>query len=192
MSEPYWEPLAAAQGNPKITTGLLSAGPPASPNDGDIWIATNVDGAGGRWQFQYDAAWVTDAHKWKFIGGVSYTMADDGAVTYASTTYGQPTGAGAAATVFTAVRAGVYDASHIGTFNANTGAVINVGLLFGAAGLNLPILYGSAAEYRPGGGGPKRGPAITAGQVIAPIYAVTTGTVTAQYRTTTVRPQRIS
>lgn len=52
---------------PKVTTGLLSAGPPAGPADGDIWIATNVQ-SGTRWQFQYDASEVT-ANKWKFIGG---------------------------------------------------------------------------------------------------------------------------
>lgn len=55
---------------PKITTGLLSAGPPANPQDGDIWIATNIDANGARWQFQYDIAEI-GSYKWKFIGGPS-------------------------------------------------------------------------------------------------------------------------
>lgn len=61
---------------PKITTSPLAGGPPASPSDGDIWIATNVDTNGTRWQFQYDAAWATDANKWKFIGGPPIGAAD--------------------------------------------------------------------------------------------------------------------
>src|SRR4051794_16176782 len=28
---------------PKVTTSLLSGGPPGAPSDGDIWIATAVD-----------------------------------------------------------------------------------------------------------------------------------------------------
>lgn len=54
--------------SPRITTSLLSGGPPGAPDDGDIWIATNVDANGSRWQFQYDVAEV-GTYKWKFIGG---------------------------------------------------------------------------------------------------------------------------
>lgn len=52
----------------KVTTSLLSAGPPASPADGDIWIATAVDANGTRWHFQYNAG-SASAYKWEFIGG---------------------------------------------------------------------------------------------------------------------------
>jgi hypothetical protein len=65
-----WRPLSS-----NSTTGLLSAGPPSSPLDGDIWIATNVDAAvlpsntlGIRWAFQYNAG-SASAYKWEFIGG---------------------------------------------------------------------------------------------------------------------------
>jgi hypothetical protein len=54
--------------NPTVTTSALSGGPPASPKDGDLWIATGVGGQGQRWMFQYDSAEGT-AYKWKFVGG---------------------------------------------------------------------------------------------------------------------------
>jgi hypothetical protein len=52
------------------TTSPLSGGPPTSPNDGDIWIATdvNANGDGSRWQFQFNAT-SASSYKWEFIGG---------------------------------------------------------------------------------------------------------------------------
>lgn len=46
----------------------LSGGPPTSPLDGDIWIATAVDANGTRWAFQYNAG-SSSAYKWESIGG---------------------------------------------------------------------------------------------------------------------------
>lgn len=57
---------------PSITTSAISGGPPASPTDGDIWIATAVDSNGTRWQFQYNAG-SSSAYKWEFIGGAPMT-----------------------------------------------------------------------------------------------------------------------
>lgn len=57
-------------GMPRITTSAISGGPPPSPADGDIWIATNVDANGTRWQFQYNAA-SASAYKWECIGGAA-------------------------------------------------------------------------------------------------------------------------
>jgi hypothetical protein len=54
--------------SPKITTSVLSGGPPGSPSDGDIWIATAVDANGTRWHFQYNAG-SASAYKWEFLGG---------------------------------------------------------------------------------------------------------------------------
>jgi hypothetical protein len=51
----------------KITTGALSAGPPAAPASGDIWHATGVDANGTVWSFVYDPTQPT--YKWCFIGG---------------------------------------------------------------------------------------------------------------------------
>lgn len=59
---------------PKITTGSLAAGPPSSPSDGDIWIATYVDTLGTCWQFQYNNT-SGSPYKWEWIGGGSYASA---------------------------------------------------------------------------------------------------------------------
>lgn len=56
-------------GQPKITSGAFASGPPGSPSDGDIWIATSVNGTTGVvWQFRYNAG-SASAYKWEFIGG---------------------------------------------------------------------------------------------------------------------------
>lgn len=57
---------------PKITTSAISGGPPTSPTDGDIWIASAVDTNGTRWTFQYNAG-SSSAYKWEFIGGAPMT-----------------------------------------------------------------------------------------------------------------------
>jgi hypothetical protein len=59
---------------PLVTTSALSGGPPGSPSDGDIWVATGVDANGTRWSFQYNAG-SASTYKWEFIGGSS-TNAD--------------------------------------------------------------------------------------------------------------------
>lgn len=58
----------AAQGLPKITASAMSGGPPASPNNGDIWIATAVDTNGTAWQFRFNSG-SSSTYKWQFIGG---------------------------------------------------------------------------------------------------------------------------
>lgn len=58
----------AGQVLPLITTSTLAAGPPGSPSDKDIWIATTVDSAGTRWHFQYNSG-SASTFKWEFIGG---------------------------------------------------------------------------------------------------------------------------
>lgn len=61
---------------PKVTRGTLAAGPPASPQDGDIWIATAVDANGTTWKFVYDSTQTT--YKWLFVGGAPITTSDGG------------------------------------------------------------------------------------------------------------------
>lgn len=60
----------------KFTTSTLAGGPPGSPADGDIWIATGIGGTSKRWQFQYDSAETT--YKWKFIGGTALRVLSGG------------------------------------------------------------------------------------------------------------------
>lgn len=98
---------------PKMTTGPLSAGPPANPQDGDIWIATSVGANGERWQFQYDASWVIDAYKWKFIGGSDVHYANGSNVTVtAQSAWNELLGTQR----YTVVRAGYYTLEYSGDF----------------------------------------------------------------------------
>jgi hypothetical protein len=70
---PVWSAIAPSDvGLPKITTSAFSAGPPASPANGDIWNATGVDGGGAVWTFAYNAG-SSSAYKWEFIGGTPFT-----------------------------------------------------------------------------------------------------------------------
>lgn len=61
-------------GNTRVLVGLaivqqdLATGPPASPVNGMIWIATNVDANGRVWLFRYNAS-SASTFKWEFIGG---------------------------------------------------------------------------------------------------------------------------
>jgi hypothetical protein len=55
-----------ASGN-KVTAQAWASGPPSSPADGDIWIATAVDSNGTAWHFRYNSGETT--YKWEFIGG---------------------------------------------------------------------------------------------------------------------------
>lgn len=52
----------------KITISAWAGGPPVGPADGDLWIATGVDGNGTRWGFQYDAS-EPGTYKWKKVWG---------------------------------------------------------------------------------------------------------------------------
>jgi hypothetical protein len=89
--------------DPLVTTSTLAGGPPASPNDGDIWIATTVDANGTRWAFQFNAA-SASGFKWEFIGGPPVVSFVPGQETTASTTYVELT----TPQRFTAVRPGDY------------------------------------------------------------------------------------
>lgn len=63
------------QAAPRITVATI-ASPPGSPSDGDIWIATSVDGLGTRWQFSYNSG-SASAYKWEFIGGPPMRISGD-------------------------------------------------------------------------------------------------------------------
>ena len=67
-----WSAITPADvGLPKITRGTFAAGPPASPADGDIWIATQILAQSNyvTWQFMWDAGFGV----WRFIGGAPAT-----------------------------------------------------------------------------------------------------------------------
>lgn len=107
-----------------ITVDTWAVGPPSSPVDGQIWIATSVpnptSGNGSRWVFMYDANWVTDVHKWKFIGGDNwFAIGNLGGINWQTLTAIGATGWlywNNASTIFTAGRAGVYNGFATGGF----------------------------------------------------------------------------
>jgi hypothetical protein len=71
--------VTAVTTNPKVTTSLLSAGPPVSPGDGDEWVALAVDTGnlattnGTIWRFRYNAS-SGSAYKWELIGGMPLSL----------------------------------------------------------------------------------------------------------------------
>jgi hypothetical protein len=82
---------AAITTNPRVTTSLFSAGPPASPVDGDEWIALAVDTGnlsttnGTVWRFRYNAS-SGSSYKWEFLGGPPLVSGMSGNLTTSSTT----------------------------------------------------------------------------------------------------------
>lgn len=121
----------------KTTTSDFSSGPPSNPSTGDIWIASNVDGNGTRWQFQYNAGSVS-AYKWEFIGGPPVFVAVD---TFETTTtaWPNPTDLTTVGPSFTCARAGEYSYIFNVRANNNTTGIASVAVVTsftGAAAIN--------------------------------------------------------
>ena len=53
---------------PFITSSALSGGPPGSPVDGQVWIATAAGSNGEIWAFRYNSG-SGSSFKWEFLGG---------------------------------------------------------------------------------------------------------------------------
>lgn len=70
---------AAPSSGQNITVSPMADGPPSSPSDEDIWVATDVDANGTRWRFQYNAA-SASTYKWEFIGGAPLAYSTSGVV----------------------------------------------------------------------------------------------------------------
>ena len=116
-------PLSLVKTSPKVITSTMSGGPPSSPQDGDIWIATAVDTNGTRWVFQYNAS-SGSSFKWEFIGGPPLrTSGDSNAVVTTKTQVGTTGYWYDGATMSIAVpRAGDYFVRGFGTLDLNGGA----------------------------------------------------------------------
>jgi hypothetical protein len=114
---------AALAGKAKLATvGAISAGPPVGPVSGDVWVATDVGGAGSgvRWAFQYNAG-SASPYKWEFIGGTKKTSYDNtpqNPLANTPTTYGP---------AFTVPRSGEYLVTAQGQFAG--GAAGNIGIV---------------------------------------------------------------
>lgn len=90
---------------PAITTSTMAGGPPGTPKDKDIWVATAVDANGTRWVFQYNAG-SGSSFKWEFIGGSSLSSEVLTNETTSSTSYADLVTVGPSVTV---PRAGDYE-----------------------------------------------------------------------------------
>lgn len=99
MSEPYWEPLAAAS-----SLIAVSSTPPASPADGQIWYYAPFGAGVATWAFRYNAGSAA-AYKWEFVGGPPAYYYPATNVSTSSTTYGTIDGTTPSSTI---ARAGVY------------------------------------------------------------------------------------
>lgn len=105
----------------KTTTSDFSAGPPSNPSTGDIWIASNVDTNGTRWQFQYNAG-SSSTYKWEFIGGAPVYVKVDTFET-GTTAWGGMQDLATVGPSFTCARAGDYSYVFTARTNNNTANV---------------------------------------------------------------------
>jgi hypothetical protein len=103
-----------------VSVSTFAGGPPASPVDGQIWVATNVTN-GRRWRFQWDAA----GAKWRFLGGAALVMQGGSAGT-SSTSYASLS----SAVSYTVVRSGVYDLEWSADFSHTIASALSYLALF--------------------------------------------------------------
>jgi hypothetical protein len=134
------------QSLPIITTSALSGGPPGSPNDADVWVATGVDGAGARWAFQYNAG-SGSSSKWEFIGGSPLTANIATDESTGSTGWLDLATAGPKVTI---TRAGDYLCSATAGLWQTTSTTMQMGVTAGTGTPAFPLLQiGSAAVHWP-------------------------------------------
>lgn len=109
---------------PPVTISAFSGGPPASPSDGDIWIATAAGGSQTcNLTFRYNGSGAT--YKWELVGGSPI---------FVGNTYSPPADASwhpDSSTGITALRAGDYLCELSGYFQKTT--LNNNGLLYGVS-----------------------------------------------------------
>jgi hypothetical protein len=124
----------------KRTISTIATGPPGSPADGDIWVATAVDANGVRWHFQYNAG-SASAYKWEFIGGPAIAVdVVTGEATASATNVDLAT-----VQSFTLPRAGDWDVL-FGATTANTTAATNNFTTLTIAGTELALALCTASQ----------------------------------------------
>jgi hypothetical protein len=180
----------------KTTTSAYSAGPPASPGDGDIWIATAVGVNGERWTFQYNAG-SASAYKWEFLGGSDVEVEDDGTVTALSTTYVLGTAGTGSPQSLTLARGGDYLVGHAcSTVVPAGGITCTIGMrATGVADRNGQQISAVAGTTLCATAFQTRMNGITAGGTITPVYSLSStasGSMQMQVRKLWCRPVRIA
>lgn len=185
-----WSTITPADvGLPKITTGTLAAGPPGSPADGDIWVATTIDvNVGTRWAFQYNAG-SASAYKWEFIGGSPIVVPIAPFTTNFASTFSE-----IIAARVTLARAGEYRlVFSIQQSSSTAAATMLVGIF-----LNGAFLQQQGGQYNAGGANMYQNSvpvviSFPAGSIVAPGYWEngTAGAVVA-YAAFEIQPRRVS
>lgn len=172
----------------------MAGGPPASPRDKDIWIATDVDANGTRWMFQYNAT-SASPYKWEFIGGA----AQGASITANHNTPNVNvwTDLSTIGPSVTVARAGDYVVSGTaGITGGPAGTGLSVGIARGAADANNPLIA-TIAEPVAGYFAQVSIPAqtltdVVAGGEIRMRYFTTAATMGAQQRRLSVSPVRVA
>jgi hypothetical protein len=179
---------------PRMFVSALAGGPPASPVDGDLWSATNIEaGSNSRWLFQYDGGEV-GASKWKFLGGPPLV-----ALVAAGETIGSTGAYVALATPgpsITLPRAGDYDVSQAAYIFAPTGAAAEMSYDIGATGAidADSFIVGSGSTTSPNASSSCRSQRKTglAAVTLTSKYKTNSGAPLVQWRQMTVTPVRIT
>lgn len=177
---------------PKVTASAMSGGPPASPNDGDIWIATAVDTNGAAWQFRYNAG-SASTYKWEFIGGPdSWAFVDTGESSTTTSAWVNLTTDGPSVTV---ARAGDY----LVAYGASLAHSVATGTLF----IGVAVGNGNAlsvvshvtipgASYYLAASSQALLTAVAAASALKLRYqSITAGTMSAEHRWIAVKPVRV-
>jgi hypothetical protein len=178
----------------RIVSQAWTVGPPANPQDGDVWMATGVDANGTCWQFRYNAG-SASAYKWEFVGGPPAFASVETGESTASGTYVDLATVGP---TFTCARGGDYQVMLSSTINNNTlncggvysfdvgavAAIDNNGLyqVGGPAGINFN--FGGKFSLVTG---------VVAAAVLRGKYRIASGgTATFAYRRMQVTPVRVA
>lgn len=170
-----------------ITTSSLAGGPPASPHDQDIWIATAVDANGTRWAFQYNLQ-STNASKWEFFGGppIEVSVATD----ESTTTVGSWLDLTTVGPTYTTTRSGDYILGFtVDMYHTATPASSGIGINGGNGAAYSPLIGGAATT----GWGQVRMTGVAASTALKlQYYNGTAGTFHARGRRLYVTPIRIA
>lgn len=132
---------------PRVVTSAWAGGPPASPVDQDIWIATGLDVNGTRGGFQYNAG-SASPYKWEWIGGSAITLPNGNlnAVVNGGTNLGSGYFGLAGSTLYTPARAGDYRIR--GYLGAFANGAVNAGDVIVNAVANSALVAGLGSDER--------------------------------------------
>jgi hypothetical protein len=186
-----WAAITPADvGTAKITTSGIAGGPPASPSNGDIWIAAGVYLGQNPWAFCYNAG-SGSPYKWEFIGGGPVVVRID---TSEATSSGAIVDLATPGPSFTVPRAGDY---HVGvTVGVTQGSAVS----FSAGAFVTPanvvsaqtMVNGAGSGWQASAHGEGVMLAVAAATLLKVQYNTGAGQVSFFNRTLTVLPRNVA